>query len=340
MVNVPSLDRPVTDFLSPAAFTLRDHLTIDQALHTLRQGAPTSVTAAASPEGGGGTQSQVIYFYILNDQNQLVGILPARHLLLSPGSARIADLMSRTVIALADRETLFDALELFALHRLLAVPVVDREQHFLGIVELSLYTDEVFDMAHNRQLNEVFQLMGLRLAQHKQGGTLSGFKLRMPWLLANISGGLLCAALGALFQAALARTVLVALFIPLILTLAESIAIQSMTLAIEHAVMRQKFPGQVRKEVLTALLLGLCTGVIVGLVSLCWPGPRMATLTIGGSVAVAMFLAAMLGRGVPKVIHLLKLNPRIASGPITLAIVDVVTITLYLSAATLLLGGK
>jgi magnesium transporter len=104
--------------------------------------------------------------------------------------------------------------------------------------------------------------------------------------------------------------------------------------------MGQKVPGQLRKEALTALMLGLCTGLIVGLVSLCWPGPPMATLLIGGAVATAMFLAAMLGRGVPKMIHVMKLNPRIASGPITLAIVDVVTITLYLGAATLVLGGK
>ncbi len=339
MSAVPALDRPVTEFLAPAVFTLRDHLTIDEALTALRAGPRTGTPAAG---GGGGVTagpSPVAYFYIVNAQDQLVGVLPTRRLILSPGNARLADLMTRDLIVLSERETLFDALELFAVHRLLALPVVDAQRHFRGVVELSLYTDEVFDLAQQRQLNEVFQLMGLRLEQHKHGGVLAGFKLRMPWLVANITGGLLCAALGALFAATVARTVLIALFIPLILTLAESVAVQSMTLAIEQAAMRQRVPGRLLKEALTALLLGAGAGLIVGLVSLCWPGPRFATVTIGGSVAGAMFLAAMLGRAVPKVIHVLKLNPRVASGPIALATVDVVTVTLYLSAATLVLGG-
>ena len=85
-------------------------------------------------------------------------------------------------------------------------------------------------------------------------------------------------------------------------------------------------------------MLGLCSGVIVGLVSLFWRGPIAATLTIGGSVATAMLLAALLGQTVPRLIHWMKLNPRVASGPITLAIVDIVTITVYLSAARVVLG--
>ena len=324
--TVPSLDRPVTEFLSHAAFTLREDLTIEQALALLR--------ANPSPAAA---QSQVIYFYVVNGEEKLVGILPARHLILSPGSARVGELMMRDIVVLNRHETLADALELFAMHRLLAIPVVDEARRFLGMVELSLYTEEVFDLAQNRQFNEIFQLMGLHLEQHRQGSMLRGFRLRMPWLLANITGGLICAALGSFFEATVQKIVLVALFIPLILTLAESIAVQSMTLAIEQAVMRRKFPMQLGQEVGTALLLGICSGIVAGCVSLFWPGPRYSSLTIAGSVAAAMFLAAMLGRAVPKVIHLLKLNPRIASGPITLAIVDIVTITLYLSAATVVL---
>jgi magnesium transporter len=322
------LERSVTAFLSSAAFTLRENLTIDQALADLRASA-----------GMAQTQSQVIYFYVVNEAGQLVGILPARQILLSLGEARISDVMTREMIALGDRETLADTLELFAMHRLLAIPVVDQSRKFLGIVELSLYTDEVFDLAQNRQLNEVFQLMGLHLEQYKQGSVWRGFRLRMPWLLANITGGLICAALGSLFEATVQRVVLVALFIPLILTLAESISVQSMTLAIEQAAMggKKNVRGPLGREAAVAIFLGICSGLIVGLVSLFWEGPRFSSLTIGGAVASVMFLAAMLGQGIPKIIHGMKLNPRIASGPVTLAVVDIVTITVYLSAATVVL---
>jgi magnesium transporter len=184
----------------------------------------------------------------------------------------------------------------------------------------------------------VFQLIGLDLEQHKQGSPLRGFRLRMPWLLANITGGLICAALGALFAETVQKVVILALFIPLILTLAESISVQSMTLAIEQAASGKRLGTRIRLEIATSLMLGLCAGTIVGVVSLFWRGPFAATLTIAGAVALAMIAASLLGRAIPQFMHALKLNPRIASGPITLAIVDVVTVTLYLGGATLILG--
>jgi magnesium transporter len=327
------LDRPVTDFLSDAAFTLHEHLSIDEALATLRASQPPVGSAGGQP------QQQVIYFYVINAADQLVGILPARHLVLSPGNTKIADIMTRSVITMNARETLFDALELFAMHRLLAIPVVDARQKFLGIVDVSLYTEEVFNLAQNRQLNEVFQLIGVHLEQQRHASAWLGFRLRMPWLLANITGGLVCAALGSFFEATVQQVVLLALFTPLILTLAESVAVQSMTLAIEQAGVRGKetLLGLVWRELRTALLLGLCSGLIVGLVSLFWGGAVLPKLVIGGSVAAVMLLAAALGQLVPRAIHGLKLNPRIASGPITLALVDIVTVTVYLSAATALL---
>jgi magnesium transporter len=84
-------------------------------------------------------------------------------------------------------------------------------------------------------------------------------------------------------------------------------------------------------------MLGARSGVVVGGVSLFWRERFAATVTIGVSVMLVMVIAATLGRVVPALIHRLKLNPRIASGPITLAVVDVLAITVYLSAATVIL---
>lgn len=315
MLTLP-LDRPVADFLTSKAITLPDHFTIDQALAFLR----------ANP-----TDASVIYFYVLDDQRRLVGVLPARRLLLAPGTTPIREQMTKSLITVRGDDTLFDAMELFAMHRLLALPVVDAQGRFLGILDYSLYTEEVFDLAENRQLNEVFQLIGVRFTQARQGGPWRGYQLRMPWLLCNITGGIICAALGSLFARTLQQVVVVSLFIPVILTLAESVAVQSMTLAIESGMGRR---GGFRREGATAVLLGLTCGVIVAAAALLWRQPPRIPLVIGGSILCVMLLAALLGRIVPAVVHALKLNPTVASGPVTLAIVDIVTISVYLSAAT------
>jgi magnesium transporter len=317
------LDRCVADFISTKAITLPDHYTVDESLRYLRKHP---------------TDAPVIYFYVINEHRQLVGVLPARRLLLSPGDTPIRTQMTTTLITLRATDTLMDAMELFAMHRLLALPVLDADNRFMGLLDYSLYTDEVFDIAENRQLNEVFQLIGVRFSQAQHGHPIKGFKMRMPWLLCNIAGGLVCAAIGARFEHALAQVVIFSLFIPVILTLAESVSVQSMTLAIESTGSRTTVEARrkaIMQEAATAVMLGLVSGGIVAIVSLFWKSRFYVPIVIGGSICVAMLLAALLGRFVPSLIHRLKLNPTLASGPVTLALVDIVTITLYLTGASL-----
>jgi magnesium transporter len=317
-----SLDRPVADFYSPKAVTLPDHFTVDESLAFLR----------ANP-----TDAPVIYFYVLDPARKLVGVLPARRLLLAPGVTPIRTLMTTSLVTVRSTDTLFDAMELFAMHRLLALPVLDRAGGFMGILDYSLYTEEVFDLAENRQLNEVFQLIGVRYSQAQHGHPFRGFKLRMPWLLCNIAGGLACAVIGSIFEHTLAKVVVLSLFIPIVLTLAESVAVQSMTLAIESAGARASSATRLKgifREIATALLLGVTAGLLVAGVSLFWRQGAYVPLIIGSAIAATMVLASLLGRIVPGMIYRLKLNPTVASGPVTLAFVDVVTVTVYLSAGT------
>jgi len=324
-MNDPNeLKRPVADFISKKAVTLSEALTIDQAVGFLRATRPAS-------------EFDIVYFYVIDHEGRLTGVLPSRKLLLSDGQTLLRDVMTRNVVTIRQDETLFDALELFAMYRLLAIPVVDKDNVFQGILDVGLYTDEVFDLAQQTQLNEVFQLIGMRLEVSKHGSPFKGFKVRMPWLLANIAGGLICAALGSLFSATLEHVVMLALFVPLVLALAESVSMQSMTLAIESVGSKMPYTRQLLREVATALLLGTTSGLIVGVMSVFWGGSVFAPLVIGGSIFATMLMAATLGRLIPKFIYMLKLNPRVASGPLTLAMVDILTLTTYFSLGTILL---
>src|SRR5437773_9141243 len=96
MATTPPLDRPVTEFISTTAFTLREDETIDGALGQLREGK-------GMPGGAG----QVVYFYVVDGEGRLVGILPTRQLILSAGTMRVSDVMVREMITLSAKETLF-----------------------------------------------------------------------------------------------------------------------------------------------------------------------------------------------------------------------------------------
>lgn len=315
------LDRPVRDFTQPKALTLRDYWPVDQALKHLRT------------QPG---ETQILYFYVLDAEDRLVGVVPARKLLLTDGSVLLSQLMDRQVISLRDSETLFDACELFAMHRLLAIPVTDADKRFMGTVDVSVYTDEMFDLAEKQAADELFQLIGFHIEQTRNAGTLASYKLRMPWLLANIGGGLACAVLASLFNAVLQHVLVIAAFIPIILALSESISIQSMTLAVQS--MAGGHPRRKAvQELPIALLLGLTSGLLVGLTALFWGTTPLAPLVVGGAIALNMVLSAVVGTIVPKLIARFRLNPTVASGPLVLATADTVSITIYLGAATWLL---
>ena len=86
------------------------------------------------------------YFYVVDDDERVQGVVPVRRLLLSPLDKRVEEIMVREVIALPKTATVLDACDFFILHRLLAFPVVDKERRILGIVDVELYTDELIDL--------------------------------------------------------------------------------------------------------------------------------------------------------------------------------------------------
>jgi magnesium transporter len=93
----------------------------------------------------------------------------------------------------------------------------------------------------------------------------------------------------------------------------------------------------VRRETLTGVLIGLASGLLVGLIVLIWRRDPFAALVIGGGIAASLVGACFFGLSVPAGLHALKLDPKIAAGPITLALTDVLTLVVYFGLAALIL---
>lgn len=228
-----------------------DH-TIGEALEAVRQGPPPS---------------RIVYFYVVDSENRLQGVIPARGLLLSPPETRVRDIMLRNVVAIPDAATVLEACEFFVFHRFLAFPVVDAERHLIGAIDVELYTDELRDLGGGLD-EDIFQLVGVHLASARRTGLWMPFSARFPWLICNILGGVLCAFLCGLFEADLKQVVALAMFIPVVLSLGESVSIQSLTLSLQtmHGsrpswrVIFRKLCG----EFVIGAMLGCASGLAVG----------------------------------------------------------------------------
>ncbi len=321
------LHQPVTKFMRPVEVIVGTSQTVAQAIDAIR---------AAQP------QARILYVYAVDEDQRLVGVVSTRALLTSPANRRIGDAMDHGVVTIPHTATLDLALDLFALHRLLALPVVDDDTgQTQGVLDVQVYAEEMLDLAETRRSAEVFQLIGVTASTLREHNPVKLAKARLPWLSVNLLAGLACAGIAALFNATLSEAIILAMFIPLVLTLSESTAMQTVTLGLPQleaaGVNWKRWWQQQRREWLVALLMGVTLALAVGLIALLWRSGVGAPVVIALATVAAVLTAATLGTIVPLCLHALKLDPKLAAGPVALSLTDVATITVYLSLGALLL---
>ena len=149
------------------------------------------------------------------------------------------------------------------------------------------------------------------------------------------------AILASAYETTIARSIVLAFFLTLVLALGESVSIQSMTVTIQALRAIQPtwrwFCTAFRREFVTSVFLGLGCGVLVGLIVWLWHGSAPAGAVIGGSIFMSLGAACAFGLAVPTGLHALKLDPKIAAGPVTLALTDCATLLFYFNGARLFL---
>lgn len=319
-------DDPVLQHARHDLPVLRADLSVGEAMESIRRGLRAE---------------RIVYFYVVDESERLVGVLPVRRLLTADRGQKLSEIMVSQVVTVPAAATVLEACELFATHRFLALPVVDDEMRLVGAVDISLFTDEVFDLAERQEVDDLFESIGFRVSEIRGASAARAFRIRFPWLLVTIVGGTVCALLAGAFQDTLAKSLVLAFFLTLVLGLGESVAAQSIALTIQA--LRGGRPSlrwyarALRRELATGILLGAGCGTLVAIVVALWES--RAALAVGSSVALSLAGASVLGLTVPSVLHALKLDPKVAGGPIALALADVLTVLLYLVAGTVLIAN-
>jgi magnesium transporter len=287
------------------------------------------------------TSGRVVYFYVVDADGRLAGVLPTRRLLLADATTPVEKLMIRRPIALPHHATVLDACEFFTLHKLLAFPVVDDAGRLVGQVDVDLYTEELSDLERREGNDDLFQLIGVHLTEAEARSTSKQFRRRFPWLLCNVAGGLLAAFLTGIYED-VATLAVVTPFIPVVLALAESVSIQSVSLAIQSLHNARPtwrdFARRLGREVVIGLALGAACGVLVGSIAYLWKGSFWVGLSLFGGIAGGVMAAAGVGLTLPILLRLLRRDPSVASGPIALASADMITLVVYFNLARWLIG--
>lgn len=288
------------------------------------------------------TVNRISYIYAVNEEGRLAGVVQTRDLIMADPKTPLLELMIKRVISIPEEATVFEACEFFVLYKLMAYPVVNIERRVVGVVDVSMLTDELLDFAERKNVDDVFETIGFRMDEIRNAGTVKSWKIRFPWMLGTLISGLVCAMVASYFAQTLKEQIMLAFFMTLVLGLGESLSVQSMTLTIQRLHIqrptRRWVLGMLATEGKVAVLIGLSAcSLTAGAVMLAGAG-RAVVVAVSSSIFLTLIGASAIGILIPSLLHAFNMDPKVSSGPITLAITDIITISTFLGIGTWVLS--
>jgi len=323
-----------------------DYLTDNIARHMhrrfVRLRADWNVSGAIESLQKQDLSEQIVYLYVVDDEDHLLGVVPVRNLLSSGPEMQIRDRMTRNVITISTDATLQQAGDILLKYKLLAVPVVDEQNRIVGVVDLNHFTEDTLSISRKSQLDSIFQLLGLHISLGRQASAWMMFRERFPWLLWNIASGILCALIASRYELLIQEIVLLAMFMTVVLALGESVSMQAMTITVQRLSARKfqwsSVMSSLQRELSAAGLMAVGCAILLSAAAMAWKGHWIQAVAVGASVILSILTACILGVLVPSLIRALRIDPKVAAGPIALACTDVCTLLYYFNMMNIIAG--
>ena len=322
--------------MSSRFIRLRPQMNVDEAISYIRIQAKTQVET-------------MYYSYVLDPEQKLVGVISFRELFASTPNKLVSEIMHTDVFKISvdlDQENIA---QVFKKQDLMALPVIDAENKMVGIVTF----DDIAEVAEEEATEDIHKIGGVESldAPYLQISMLEMIKKRGVWLLILFIGEMFTASALGYFEDELQKAVVLAMFLPLIISSGGNSGAQASTLIIRAMALGEvKLKDWLRvlyREVATGAILGAALGII-GLIRIYfWPwrqqmyGDHYARIgvTVAFSVLGVVLWGTITGSMLPFILRRFKLDPASASAPAVATIVDVTGLVIYFTAASLILKG-
>lgn len=323
--------------MSPWFARVRPEATVDEAIRYLKRQARDHLET-------------LYYGYVLDAEQRLLGVVSLRQLITAPGDQRIRDVMETDLITVDEDLDQEEVARLFAEHDLVAIPVVDSEGRMKGIVT----ADDIVDVVEEEATEDIQKLGGMEAldAPYLRTPLFCMLKKRAGWLSVLFVGELLTATAMGHYEDEISRAVVLALFVPLIISSGGNSGSQATTLVIRAMALGEirlsDFFRVTRREIASGLALGGILGAIGFARVVIWQALFEAygehSLLLGLTVAISLLgvvtWGTLAGALLPFAFRALRFDPASASAPFVATLVDVSGLVIYFTVAELLLRGK
>jgi magnesium transporter len=322
--------------MNPRYARLRPEMSVDEAITYLRRQARERLET-------------IYYVYVLDAEQRLLGVVSFRDLFSAPSEKTVRDIMRTDVVTAPeemDQETLS---RLFAETDFLAIPVVDAERHVKGIVTV----DDIVDVVQEEATEDIQKIGGMEAldAPYLEVGFWAMVRKRAGWLAILFVGEMLTATAMGYFEHEIARAVVLALFVPLIISSGGNSGSQASTLVVRSLALGELKLRDWWRVVSRELISGIVLGAILASIGLArillWQGLfgtygehyLLIALTVAASLIGVVAWGTTAGSMLPMLLRRLGFDPASASAPFVATLVDVSGLVIYFSVASVILHG-
>lgn len=322
--------------MSPHYVRVRPEWTVARALEHIRKYGRDSETLTMA--------------YVVDQRGRLIDEIRMRAILLAEPDTRIEELMNNRFVALRTTDSQEDAVMIFRDNDLPALPVVDQDGVLVGIVT----NDDILDVAEKEATEDIQKFGGLEALDlpYRETPFHTMVRKRAGWLVILFVGEMLTASAMGYFEHEIERAVVLALFVPLIISSGGNSGSQAATLVIRAMALKELTLRDwfyvIRREMLSGLTLGTILGSIGFIRITLWQelglfdyGEHwiLVGLTIFLSLIGIVLWGTISGSMIPFVMRRLGLDPATSSAPFVATLVDVTGIVIYFSVAAIVLSG-
>ena len=319
--------------MTPEYVRLRRNLTAREALNTVKRN---------------GEDKETVYtLYVTDDTRRLEGVVSLKDLVMASPEQKVEDIMTEKVVSVTTETHQEEVARLLQDLDLLAVPVVDRESRLVGIITF----DDAIDVLEEETTDDFFDKVGLTpLAREESGRSqrlvsgsiLDVWKVRLPFLVITLIGGMLAGAVIDAYEETLEAIAAVAIFIPVIMDMGGNVGTQSSTIFTRAFVLGhiniKRFVRHWLREVGIGLSIGVVMGIAAGIIASVWQQNPDFGWAVGISLALTITLATGLGFLVPFVLVRLGFDQAAGSDPFITTIKDISALLIYFSFVSVFMG--